>query len=354
MDLSRRQFLSLAAAGFVFGKTALKAAEFDLQDELFMPKDSGKNLPIFPPALNANDTIALTAPASHTSIWETRQCVRHFRKLGYNVEIGKTITNRQKQYTYLSASDDERAAEFMHYIQRKDVKFILSGRGGYGVMRILDKLDFDIIKQNPKIIIGYSDITALLNAIYQKTGIITFHGPVGVSTFNNFSTGYLNKVIKKTDNFSPITFAPKNAKTIVGGTAEGRLVGGNLTLIASTIGTDFQVDCDDKILFFEEVSEEPYKFDKMLTQMYLAGMFEHCRGVAIGYIKNLNRAHNFFPGHSFTVKQVLERRFKSLNIPTIVGFSFGHLKNNITIPIGVNAKLDADKKILTLLESAVV
>lgn len=308
---------------------------------------------ILPISLSKGDTIGITAPASPTNAWEIRHSVNKLKSMGFKIDIGETIKNRKEKYKYLSAPDDVRAAEFMEFVKRDDIKAILCGRGGYGITRILPMLDFDEIKSNPKIIIGFSDITALLNAIYLKTGLVCFHGPVAASTFSNYTTDYLEKVIIKS-KFKPIVCSSSNTITINPGIATGKLIGGNLSMLSGTLGTEYEIDTNGAIIFIEEVDEHPYKIDKMLTQLWLAGKFEDCCGIVVGYFKGLNSRRSFYPGGSYTIKEVLVERIRKFNVPAFQGLQIGHVKDRFTLPIGIKAELDADNKSLTILEPSVI
>jgi len=214
-------------------------------------------------------------------------------------------------------------------------------------------MDYEVIKNNPKIIIGFSDITALIIAIHQLTGMVCFHGPVAISSFGEFSEKYFLKVIFKNEEFEPFDIKLKDTITINSGVAEGVLIGGNLSMLVSTLGTMYEFDATDSILFIEEVSEHPYKIDRMLTQLWLAGKLQQAKAVAFGEFKGLNAKKSFYPGGSFTIKQVIESRCLELGIPAIIGLPVGHDKSNITMPLGIKARLDTEKKLLTFLESPV-
>jgi muramoyltetrapeptide carboxypeptidase len=357
--LNRRNFISLTASGLIFSK--LYAKNIDLQDSIFSRqnikpidiKNPQMEENILPMALKKGSKIAITAPASPVSLYEIRNCMKILKNLGYSVEVGKTITSHEWKNRYLSAPDEERASEFMEYINRKDINCILCGRGGYGVMRILPMLDFDAIRRNPKIIIGFSDITALINAIYQKNKIVTFHGPVAVSTFGQFTTDYFIKVLAPTKQFKPIVINYPSIQTISNGVAEGKIIGGNLSMLAGTLGSEYEIDTNDSILLIEEISEHPYKIDRMLAQLSLAGKLQQAKGIIMGFFENLNSKRPYYPGGSFTIKEVIDQHIKPLEIPAILGMPIGHNKNNVTMPIGIRAKLDATKKTFTILEPSV-
>ncbi len=352
--MDRRNFISLALIPGLYELSksidSLKSKESAYDNNFPM-----HNIPdrVLPPRPEENSIIAITSPASPTSEWEIRSTMKALRNLGFKIELGKTIKNKINAYKYFSAPDEERAEEFMHFIERDDVSIILCGRGGYGSMRILNLLDYDKIRKNPKVIIGFSDITALLIAIYVRTGLVCFHGPVAVSTFESAMVNFITNLLLKV-NYEPISIKSNSIEVLVPGKASGKLIGGNLTMLTSTLGTPYELITDNSILFLEEVSEHPYKIDRMLTQLFLAGKIDKCNGVVVGYIKGANTKRHFFPGGSYTINQVLNDILKKFGLPVIKGIPFGHVKGQIILPIGISAELDAEQKTLVLSESSVI
>ena len=323
-------------------------------------KNGGDFISLLPPALKKGSTIGITAPASGVDNGEIQEGIALLKASGYSIVLGNTLT---RKYGYLSAPDTERAAEFMEFVERPDIDCILCARGGYGVMRILPMLDFGVIRSNPKIIIGYSDITALLVAITKLSNVITYHGPVASSTFDSFTVDYFKKALCKpvsdenivsgTDEFKPITFSDSRMITLTDGVAKGRLTGGNLSMIVATLGTPYEIDTKDSLLFLEDIAEEPYRIDRMLTQLWLAGKLQQCSGIILGQFKNCEAKR--IPGFevSFSLQEVLESRITSLGIPAVHGLPIGHVKSKMTIPLGVMAELNAAGKSFTILESPV-
>jgi muramoyltetrapeptide carboxypeptidase len=313
---------------------------------------------ILPAALHAGSTVAITAPAGPVSLKEIRDGVAVLKKYGCKVEIGKSVQSSER-LPYLSAPDNVRASEFMEFIERKDIDAILCARGGYGVMRFLPMLDFEKIRQNPKIIVGYSDITALLIAITRHSRLVTFHGPVASSTFNEFTLNYFSKTLFAPEGitapFKNIEYSGKNLLTINEGVARGRLTGGNLAMVVSTLGTPYEINTKDKILFLEEIEEEPYKIDRMLTQLWLAGKLQEASGIALGIFTNCDepRSRRSRAPQTSALRNVLESRLKPLKIPAVYGLPFGHVKDKMTLPLGVTAELDATNKTFTVIEPSV-
>ena len=314
-----------------------------------------------PPALKEGSTIGVVAPASGVSSGEISSAVASLRRLGFAVKTGKHLT---KGFGYLAAKDETRAQEFMDFVRDPEVDCVMAVRGGYGVMRILPLLDFDEIRANPKVIIGYSDITALVNAVYQKAGLIAFHGPVATSGFDSYSTDSFQRTLMQaapagefaeSDEYSGSSFIEAKASTIVPGKATGRLVGGNLSLVGDVMGTPYQIDMEGKILFLEEIAEEPYRVDRMITQLALSGELAKCAGVALGRFRKCEaprRGGEF--AVSLSLEQVIRGTLEPLGIPTVYGLSIGHISKKLTVPVGGLATIDADKKTITIEEAAVV
>ena len=373
MSISRRKILQILA-GLPLATAVSKAAVSDsLRSENPADTISSPAIPtandnatgfknydslILPAALHAGSTVAITAPAGPVSLKEIRDGVAVLKKYGCKVEIGKSVQSPER-LPYLSAPDDVRANEFMEFIERRDIDAILCARGGYGVMRFLPMLDFEKIRQNPKIIVGYSDITALLIAITLHSRLVTFHGPVASSTFNEFTLNYFSKTLFAPEGisapFKNIEYSGKGLLTINEGIARGRLTGGNLALIVSTLGTPYEIDTKDKILFLEEVEEEPYKIDRMLTQLWLAGKLQESAGIALGIFTNCDepRSRRSRSPKISALRNVLESRLHPLKIPAVYGLPFGHVKDKLTLPLGVTAELDATNKTFTVIEPPV-
>jgi muramoyltetrapeptide carboxypeptidase len=263
---------------------------------------------------------------------------------------------------YFSATDEERAADLNEMFERKDVQAIMCARGGYGCARILPFLNYELIENNPKVLIGFSDVTAIQYALYKRNNLITFHGPVSISTFSSFSIKNFQNVLlnpseelklenSKTDN----NFNPYGITVITEGKVEGELIGGNLSIVVSMIGTDYDIELSGKIIFLEEFLEEPYRIDRMLTQMIQAGKFANAAGIALGVFKMCEPSKtNPSFSDSFSLIEVLKDRLGNLGIPVVYGLSFGHIADKFTLPFGVTAELNSDTKQLKLLEPGVL
>lgn len=318
---------------------------------------STKNL-IKPARLNTGDKIALVTPGSYITEEEKQESIDNLRNLGFNVDYSDRLMQKNG---YFSATDEERAADVNEMFKRDDVRGIMCARGGYGCARILPYLDYELIRDNPKPFIGFSDVTALHYAIYKNSRLITFHGPVGVSTFNRFSVNNFNNVLVEpkdelelTNSLSDNNYNPYGITTIAEGSAEGELIGGNLSIVTSLIGTEYDIDFSDKIIFLEEFLEEPYRIDRMLTQMLQAGKFKNAAGIALGVFKSCesNETNPSF-SESFSLMEVLKDRLGNIGIPVVYGLSFGHVVDKFTLPVGVKAELNTESQQLKLLEPAV-
>ena len=221
------------------------------------------------------------------------------------------------------------------------INAIFAIRGGYGSIRFIDKLNYDVIRKNPKIISGFSDITTLLLAINEKTGLVTFHGPMAdnlkeipVTTENSFDKAFMSN-----SSYNLLDF--DNSYTIMkNGRGSGRITGGNLSLVVATLGTDYEINTDGKILFLEEVNEDSYRVDRMLQQLRLAGKFKNLKGIIIGDFRNPKKADPT----DMSIDEVFYDNFGKLNVPIIKGLKSGHVRPFITIPIGANVKIDTYRR----------
>jgi muramoyltetrapeptide carboxypeptidase len=321
--------------------------------------DYRKKSLIKPPRLKQGDTIALVTPGSYITEQEKEDSINNIQSLGFNVVYSDRLMQKNG---YFSAVDKERAVDLNEMFGRKDVQGIMCARGGYGCARILPYLDYDLIQNNPKVLIGFSDVTAIQYAIYKNCGLITFHGPVSISTFSSFSVkNFENVLMNPTSELELVNSSTDNNYNLYGitviseGIAEGELIGGNLSICVSLIGTDYDIDYSDKIIFLEEFLEEPYRIDRMLTQMLQAGKFEDAAGIALGVFKlcESNKTNPSFQV-SFSLMEVLKDRLGDLGIPVIYGLSFGHVADKFTLPFGVRAELNTETKKLKLLEAAVL
>lgn len=314
---------------------------------------------LYPGRIQPGDTVGLICPAGAAFSKETVQVtVESLEALGLNVKLGKHVFDR---FGYLAGTDQARAEDVNTMFADKSVHAILAIHGGWGCARLLPLLDYKTIKNNPKPLIGYSDITALLVAIYAKTGLVTFHGPVGAATWNKFSVDSFKQVL-----FNAVAVTYQNPKelgdnlaltkdrvtTITPGTARGKLVGGNLTVLTAIIGSDYVPAWKDTILFLEDTNEQVYRVDRMFTQLKLAGVLDQVKGVVFGKCSDCNPGNGGYG--SLTLEEVLEQHLQPLKIPAYSGAMIGHISHKFTVPVGVDAEIDATAGTIRLLTSAVV
>lgn len=315
---------------------------------------------IKPKRLQAGNTIGLVTPASN--VWENEEinfAIDILKSFGFKVKQGKYLYQR---YGYLAGSDKERAWDINNMFADPQVDGIFCLRGGYGSARILPYLDYQLIKANPKALIGYSDITALLNAITARTGLVTFHGPIARQNFSSYTLEHFKKIlfnpVSPTELATPPLFeggegqVEENNRVIAihSGRVTAPLIGGNLSLMVKLIGSEFEPDYSGKILFIEEVEEAPYRLDGMLTHLWLTGRLGKLAGIVFGKCTDCEAKDVT----SLSIEQVLTERLLPLNIPVLSGLMIGHIEDNSTIPIGAMATLDANNKCLILEEVAVV
>jgi muramoyltetrapeptide carboxypeptidase len=241
------------------------------------------------------------------------------------------------------------------------VKAIWAIRGGSGCISLLRHLDYRLIRTHPKVLLGYSDITALHLAIHRHAGLVTFHGPVASSTPSAYSTEHLLAVLTDPKDSYTIPMSAENdrhaldepwyaTRTVHGGVAEGPLIGGNLSLVSALAGTPYAADFTGGLLFLEEVNEEPYRIDRWMTQLDLAVGFDKAAGVMVGICENCGPQGD---GPSLTLDETLDVHLQPLRVPAVTGYSFGHIRNQFTIPVGIKGRLDTEARTVTLLEAAV-
>ncbi len=313
---------------------------------------------IKPAALKKGDTIGLVCPAYSAFIREeVTIAMESLEAMGFKVLRGKHIFDR---YGYLAGKDEDRAADINEMFGNKKVDAIMAMHGGWGCARILPLLDYELIKKNPKIFIGYSDITALLLGIYSQTGLVTFHGPVGSATWNAFSVDYFKNTLiegNATKMTNPVrkgdALVPMDDRiyTINSGKATGKLIGGNLTVLSHILGSKYVPDFKGAILFIEDVQEETYRIDRMITQLKLAGILGQISGFVFGKCTNCPPSNGY---GALTIEDIFEDHIKPLKIPAFSGAMIGHIKDKFTVPVGIEATIDADEGTIKLKESAVV
>jgi muramoyltetrapeptide carboxypeptidase len=303
---------------------------------------------IRPVALRPGAGIALVAPAGPVAPEAVDRAADRVRAWGWEPRLGRHARGRRG---YLSGTDEERASDFNEALRDPGVDAIWCLRGGYGTMRVLEEIDWAALVARPRPVIGFSDNTALHLAI-QRREIVSFHAPhPAAADFPAFSADLLRRALTVPEPAGLLPFpagSAGRAGTLRGGVAEGPLVGGNLSLLAATLATAVSPRAEGAILFLEEVGEAPYRVDRLLTQLRLAGLLGRVAGVAVGAFTEAGDATG-----APSVTDVLEDRLGDLGIPVAAGFPFGHVADNWTLPLGVRARLDAGAGTLTLLDPAV-
>ncbi len=299
--------------------------------------------------LRPGDRVALITPGSPITEEKLQKSIQNIKHLG----LIPSYTQRVKlKYGYLAGKDAERLQDLHDHFRDPSIKAIWCIRGGYGTGRLLPFLDYKLIRKNPKILIGYSDITALLQAIHIKSGLMGFHGPMSSSDFDAYNVGGLRRMLIRPEEELVIPFPesdPSIYRVISSGTASGKLIGGNLSLAAALCGTPYRMDFRDKIVFLEDIGEKPYRIDRMLTQLLQSGL-QDAAAIALGIFADCAAKPD---DRSLSLEQVIEDRLGSLNIPVVYGLPFGHIQNQWTIPIGCKARLDTGRAELRLLQKAV-
>ena len=310
-----------------------------------------------PKRLRPGDTVGLVSPASITFDPALVDIVREvLTALELKMKLDPRALNR---WGYFAGTDAERAEAINAMFADPDVNAVLALHGGWGSARVLPLLDYALIAKHPKILVGYSDITALLLALYARSGLVTFHGPTGNSTWNKFSADYFRRLVfegealtmeNPKDVGDNLAQVQDRIRTITPGTARGRLAGGNLTVLSSIIGSEYLPDWKGHILFLEDIGEEIYRIDRMLTQLKLAGVLDKLSGFVFGKCTDCDVGSGY---SSFTLEEVLNDHIRPLGIPAFHGSMIGHVKNKFTVPLGVEVEIDAAQGVISLLEPAV-
>ncbi|MCB2293879.1 LD-carboxypeptidase [Clostridium algoriphilum] len=294
-------------------------------------------------------TIGIISPASPEDVGAIKKGILFLKNQGFNIIEG---THLYDKWGYLAGKDKDRASDIMEMFKNKAVDMILCIRGGYGSSRLLPYLDYDVIRNNPKIFAGFSDITVFLNSFYERCNLTTFHSPMGTSNLEDTET-YKSFMFTLMQGYKPYTIKNPNEFTtecIVPGIVEGDLIGGNLGLICNSLGTPYETDMKDKILFIEEVCEAPYRVDRILTQLLLANKLQQCKGIILGQFKDCGLPHY---ERSLTLEEVFQDRLYNLDIPMFSGFCSGHDYPKLTLPIGAKVRMNAETGVINVMEAVV-
>ncbi len=291
--------------------------------------------------LTRGDKVGLIAPAGSITTEQLHSAIENMKNLGLLPVYSNGITS---EYGYLAGTDNRRLTEFHNMFAASDIKAVICVRGGYGTMRLLPDINFDIVRQNPKIFVGYSDITALLNNIYQKTGLVTYHAPMAASVFSPTVEYFYKKTFFNIQTPRDFKMTDDDAFTIASGKATGKLCGGNLALVASLCGTPYEVEVENKIVFLEEIGEDPYRIDRLITQLLLTGKLQKASGIILGNFNKCEPDDEETTARSrFSSNEILREKLAGLGIPVFKGIKAGHVVDNIVLPIGAEVEIDADK-----------
>lgn len=318
-----------------------------------------QRLPLIkPPALKHGDLVALFNPSGHADDALIERATGNIEKLGFRVMHSKYLRAARGN---TAGSIGQRLTDLHSLFEQREVRALWSARGGSGASQLLPYIDYGQIRRQPKVMIGYSDFTALLLALQAKTGLVGFHGPVASSGFTPYTVAHLGAIL--IEGRAPYTMvtAPEHTarattepnfvqRVLRSGVAEGRLIGGNLSVLAALAGTPYLPDGRDALLFLEEIGEAPYRIDRMLTQLEQSGALAGIAGAMLGvFVRS-----EVTPGEdSLTLTQALDDHFLPRPVPSAYGLSFGHIASQFTLPLGIRARLDTGARTLTLLESAV-
>jgi muramoyltetrapeptide carboxypeptidase len=341
--MNKRSFLK--SLGLLAASSPLLAFDFS--------RSSSPN-PLLPIALLRGQTVGIISPsAASADRMEYTFAKEAMEAMGLKVKVGSNFKNR---FGHLAGTDEERAADFNAMFADPEVKAIICLRGGSGAARILPLIDYEQVKANPKPLLGYSDITALHCALYSQTGLISFHGPNGSGSWNSFHASqfqqlffdqkllsFKNEVTKGDD----LVAKGNRIQTLTKGTVEGKILGGNLTVLTALSGSNYYPDFQNAILFIEDVGEDPYRIDRMMSTLKLNGTLGKIKGFVFGQCSDCKPGSGY---GAFTVDQIMDQYIIPLNIPAYIGAMIGHISKQFIIPVGARVRLNADQGSITLLE----
>ncbi|HEY1435811.1 MAG TPA: LD-carboxypeptidase, partial [Thermoanaerobaculia bacterium] len=310
-----------------------------------------------PRVLKAGDTVGLIAPASYIfDLWEIEEVAPRLAALGLKVKLGANVRARRG---YLAGTEEQRLSDLHAAFADPEVAGVFCLGGGYGTERLLDRIDYALIRRNPKVFVGYSDITALHLAFGKFSRLVTFHGPVAMSALPGWTLEGFRKALFGTAPIGVVANPPESdplapefpRHTVSPGRARGPTVGGNLTLVSTTMGTPWEIETKGRILLLEDTGEAPYRIDRMLVQLALAGKLADAAGVVFGTCTDCAPSNSSF-AINLSMSELLDDLLGGLGKPVMTGLVFGHTREKATIPLGVEAELDATAKTFTILEPA--
>lgn len=311
-----------------------------------------------PPRLRPGDVAGLVAPASAVFLEsEIEIALEVTRALGLEPRLGAHLRDR---HGYLAGRDEDRARDINELFADPEVKAVLAVQGGWGCARVLPHLDWGAIRAHPKVLAGYSDITALHCGVHARTGLVTFHAPTMLSSWPPFSVDHFRRVVFEGEAALMVNPPPERDESLVNrqtrtrvispGRARGRLVGGNLTVLSALVGSPYVPSLDGAILFLEDIHEQIYRVDRMLTQLELASLLDRIRGFVFGTCRDCDPGEGY---GSLTLEEVLDEHVRPHSVPAFQGAMIGHQARQFTVPVGVSAEVDADAGTLRMLEPAV-
>lgn len=348
---SRRLALAVGAGAL------LPACDVQARNEQPQERASQQKARLRAKPLKTGDTVGLITPGSYIPDRDLAKAMQNMASLGLQVKPGKHLRALRG---FTAGTDEQRLDDLHSMFADPEVDAIWCARGGYGCTRLLPNLDFELIRRNPKILIGYSDITALTTAIFQETGLICFHGPVAASTFTPYTRQQLQEIlfsardshtIRPSEAYADREDPLYQSLLLQSGTARGLLIGGNLSLLASLAGTPWALQPAGKLIFIEDVEEKPYRIDRMLTQLAQSSPLDQAAGFALGIFAGCIPEPN---DRSLSLSETLAGQFTPMGKPTVYGLTFGHIAHQCTLPVGVQAELRADQRTIQLLESWLV
>jgi muramoyltetrapeptide carboxypeptidase len=301
-----------------------------------------------PPVLRPGDKVGIIAPASNVNKDLLESGCARLRQLGYEPVYSQGILERD---LYFAGTLERRVRELEEMLEREDIRALICARGGYGSNYLLERIDFEKFVQHPKILVGYSDNTSLLTAIHDRSGLITFHGPMVTKDFAGIDGVELSSWSNAFQGASNWNISTEGVETLQPGHAQGRIYGGCLSLLVASLGTSFEIQTGETLLFLEDIAAKPYQIDRMLTQLRLAGKLRRVRGIIFGEMLDCVQPG----GQDYTLQQVVVRALKGMDVPIVYGLKSGHVSgSNITLPLGVQAELIANSSgvELKILEAA--
>lgn len=345
--LNRRQFIQIAAAA---SSLALPLKATNASDRSILK----------PPRLKPGAVVGIISPASATFVREELNIVIDaVRGLGLVPKLAPHVSDRNG---YLAGTDSDRAADINQFFQDPQIAALIPIRGGWGCSRVLPYLNYQTIRQNPKVIIGFSDITSLILGINAQTQLVTFHGPNGFSSWRTTQTDYFRRVLfnaervtyinsKDGDDADRLMQVKNRIQTITPGKARGKLIGGNLSVLSGIVGSPYVPDLEGAILFLEDTGENIYRLDRLMTHLKVAGLLDKLAGFVFGQCPGCTPDADY---GSLTLEEVVWGHIQPLKIPAFYGAAIGHLENIVTLPIGLEVEINASKGAIAMLEPAVV